>query len=315
MNKFTNQTKKLIFLVLVFVFWNNNWIISKARFQPNTLLWEVSLKSNPSKKAYLLGSIHIGIPELYPLHDDIMKCWDKSDVLAVELNILDMDLSTLLSDTNLLLKLISFTDFLSDKLPNNIYEKIKKQLTEMELAPEIVDRLTPLGAALMLEFGNLAKAFVDTNYRYQITDGIDLFFLKLAKQNDKKIVELESIEKQISVFEALNENIVSYLETILNKIDSDNGMDIYILFDAWKRGNINFFEKINTDDFLENSESNNKLRNIMLYNRNEEMASLIEKFIQSGTMHFVVIGTGHLVGNKSIIDILTKTKKYNIKRF
>ncbi|PIB52543.1 TraB/GumN family protein, partial [Pseudomonas sp. 2995-1] len=44
-----------------------------------------------STTVYLLGSIHVGMEELYPLHESIETAFLESDHLAVEIDITDID--------------------------------------------------------------------------------------------------------------------------------------------------------------------------------------------------------------------------------
>jgi hypothetical protein len=57
-----------------------------------------------------------------------------------------------------------------------------------------------------------------------------------------------------------------------------------------------------------------KLKEALLYKRNIEMAEKIEKYILDDKKYFVVLGAGHYIGEKSIIEILEKTNKYIIQR-
>ena len=276
-----------------------------------SILWEVSSKSDTSKVAYLLGSIHIAPPELYPLHTAIMDAWNKSNALAVEINILDVDVASLTQNMSLVLKLISLTEKLYNKLPPDLYVKVKNSLIKNGIPEDFIDGLTPLGASIILGLGDASQLIL--NKDENAVDGIDMYFLKKAKDEDKPIYELESINIQIAAFEALNENIVSYLQTLLDDLDNSD-TDINKLFDAWKNGDVNTIESLINTPFSSDKAINEKLKNVLLYNRNIDMATKIEEYLTQRGTYFIVIGAGHYVGNKSIIDILQKTGKYNIKR-
>jgi len=53
------------------------------------LLWRAT--SPAGQSIYLFGSIHVGNAELYPLPDFIMDAFHRSDYLAVEFNLNEMD--------------------------------------------------------------------------------------------------------------------------------------------------------------------------------------------------------------------------------
>jgi uncharacterized protein YbaP (TraB family) len=44
----------------------------------------------------------------------------------------------------------------------------------------------------------------------------------------------------------------------------------------------------------------------VVYERNRKMASRIEEFLQSKETHFVIVGASHLVGDRGIIEILSR---------
>ena len=54
---------------------------------------------------------------------------------------------------------------------------------------------------------------------------------------------------------------------------------------------------------------------MLIYDRNVDMANVITEYIHDNKVFFVVIGAGHYVGKDSVIEILEKTKKYKIIRF
>jgi len=55
--------------------------------------------------------------------------------------------------------------------------------------------------------------------------GVDMHFLQLAQSENKKIVEVESISRQIAAFEAMNEDIVLYITSLLDALDKDENDD------------------------------------------------------------------------------------------
>ncbi|MCL2040296.1 MAG: TraB/GumN family protein [Bacteroidetes bacterium] len=288
-----------------------------------SLLWEVSPKSNPSKVAYLLGSIHIATPDIYPLNPVIMECWNKCDALAVEINIADFDSSSLTeSMMEFMFKIISFTgEKLSDKLPPDLYERVKEKIMAIEDMPiteDIIDMFTPLGIAALLQLEDLGKYLSLSEYNE--VDGIDKYFLNLATENNTPIYELESISLQLeavfAMFEPLENDINSYLEGVLDDTqNTDMDLGFEELLTAWKNGDADAIDKImNTPSPNITNEQYKAMMNTLLYNRNINMAKKIEEYLTNDGTYFIVVGAGHYVGKKSIIDILQQTGKYNIKR-
>ena len=284
--------------------------VAKSSDTPTSILWEVKLKSDTSKVAYLLGSIHIGKPGLYPLNPVIMNVWSKCDALSVEINILDINTAALFGDLSLIEKFISYTEKLSDKLPPDLYPKVKNALVKIGIPNDFIDVLTPLAAAMVLELGDASLFTTDST---DVVDGIDMYFLNQAKNENKPIYELETISVQVTALEKLNENIIQYLQTQIDKLDNTE-TDIDELFTAWKKGDVKSIENMINIPFSNDSEVNKKIMDALLYDRNIDMAKKIEGYFLQEKTFFVVVGSAHYIGQKSIIDILQKTGLYYIRR-
>lgn len=285
--------------------------VNKNTETGTSILWEVRPKSDTSKVAYLLGSIHLAVRDLYPLNSVIMDSWNNSNALAVEINILDLDPSSLMNSTKLINKLFSFTEKLSDKLPADLYDKVKSTLSNNGIPENVINYLTPLGAAIILSLGDASNLIL--NKDSNSVDGIDMYFLKKAKEESKPIYEVETLDIQISALETLNENIIPYLQSLVDGTDN-NESDINKLFMAWKTGDVKMIERMVNSSFSSDKALNDKLVSALLYDRNIGMTSKIEEYLSNEETYFVVLGAGHYVGERSIIGILQKSGKYHIKR-
>ena len=51
----------------------------------------------------------------------------------------------------------------------------------------------------------------------------------------------------------------------------------------------------------------------MFHERNKRMTDRISQYLEEDSSYFVVIGAGHLIGENSIVDLLTK-RGYTAKR-
>ncbi len=85
-------------------------------------------------------------------------------------------------------------------------------------------------------------------------------------------------------------------------------MDAFL--QAWVSGDAKEVEKILTRSVAEDSRLNT-IYEVIIYNRNKTMASRIEDFLKIRETHFVIVGAGHLVGERGIIEILKK-KGYQV---
>ena len=306
LNKKIKMTMLLVFIGL------GLGSINTLSDEPTSILWEVRSKSDTSKVAYLLGSIHIAPPELYPLNSIIMNAWNNSNALAVEINVLELNASSLMGNLSFVFKIINFTESIRDKLPPDLYEKVKNALLNNGIPEELIDTFTPLGASVLLQLGD-ASPLIFNREADSVVMGIDMYFLTLAKTENKRIFEVESLATQIAALETLSENVIPLLESLVDETNNTDA-DINKLFTAWKNGDVQTIEEILNAPFTADEEVNEKIKNALLYDRNIDMAKAIEEYLMQGETYFVVLGAGHYIGNKSVIDILKKTGKYNIRR-
>ena len=80
-----NRTKLFLSLItfIICCFFISSCKTTENDYKPHTLLWSVERNN---KTLYLLGSVHIGSEDIYPLDKTIMKAFNQADVLGVEIN-------------------------------------------------------------------------------------------------------------------------------------------------------------------------------------------------------------------------------------
>jgi len=133
-------------LVLILVAYSNS-------FAHNNFLWRIQSKTGT---VYALGSIHLLKQDVYPLSNTIENAFDKSDSLAVEANVNNIDMANLE-------KLMGSAfypegDTLENHVSKNTLEIIKKETDKSGLPSEVFYKQKPWILALMLESLKLMAA-------------------------------------------------------------------------------------------------------------------------------------------------------------
>lgn len=195
------------------------YIYNKENISAKGVLWEVENKGN---KVYLLGSIHIADSNLYPFSKEIMKRYEESDALYVEVDISDQKASQeiLIKKLEEEAKKLHYQDGtkLKDIVGEEVYNSIKKIMDEYEVEEESYNTMKPYGIISQIETFTLLKSMEDSkgeDDKNEINEedtekllemlefmtegadyGVDMYFLLKAKADKKKIVELESLEMQ-----------------------------------------------------------------------------------------------------------------------
>jgi hypothetical protein len=149
------------------------------------------------------------------------------------------------------------------------------------------------------------KLGLDPNY------GIDKHFLSKAA-GKKQIIELESVDYQINLLSKLSDQDQE-LFLVLSFKDMDTlGRDVDKLLEAWASGNTKEIERILTRSVTEDSRLS-PIYQIIIDDRNTSMALKVEDFLKMKETCFVMVGAGHLVGEKGMVEILKK-KGYPIEQ-
>jgi uncharacterized protein YbaP (TraB family) len=263
-----------------------------------SFLWKIQSKTNT---VYLLGSIHLFKKELYPLNKNIEDAFDQSAIVVVEANVSSgpqLDLQQLVDKA-----IYADDDALEKHVSRETFELIKKRAEGLGAPLELINRQKPWFLGLMFSSVEFLKLGFDPNY------GIDKHFLSKAA-GKKQIVELESVDYQINLLSKLSDQDQE-LFLVLSFKDLDTfGRDVDKLLQAWASGNAKEIERIMTRSVTEDGRLF-PIYQIIIDDRNKNMASKIEDFLKTKETYFVIVGAGHLVGEKGIVEILKK-KGYQV---
>ncbi|MFC4403373.1 TraB/GumN family protein [Gracilibacillus xinjiangensis] len=92
--------------------------------------WKVE---NDGNIVYLLGSIHIGSPDLYPYNSKLLTAFDESDSLYVEANLLDTEGMQYFAELSMYQDGTTIEDAVSDETYNKIEKVLEKYGQPVEL--------------------------------------------------------------------------------------------------------------------------------------------------------------------------------------
>lgn len=252
---------------------------------------------------YLLGSIHVFKKELYPLPARIEQAFQESDTLVVEANINEINIENMM--TMLEGAFYPENETLEKHLSQDTFRRAEAKLAEFGIPIQLFQRSKPWILAMMITALEIQKFGFDPQY------GIDEHFLGEAGDK-KKILELESIDYQMKLFNSFSdaEQEAFLLSTLKDADTMNEQMDQFMK--AWNTGDTGILESLVKTGTGEDTGAL-PVYEKLLYERNRKMASRIEGFLKTGGRYFVVVGAGHLVGEKGIPQIL-KEKGYPVER-
>jgi len=146
---------------------------------------------------------------------------------------------------------------------------------------------------------------------FSAEEGIDVFFINKAEERGIDILELESVEFQLQMFELFDKYSDAYISYSIEQMKSSTEQ-VEKMFDAWKKGHTEkMYEIINTGNEHPDFD---KIMTALLDDRNIGMAEKAEHFLSEGKTVFMIVGAAHLIGDEGIINILEQKGKYQIQQ-
>lgn len=260
---------------------------------------------------YLLGSIHLGTPDLYPFDKKLVTAFDESDALLVEANILDTEALEYYSEKAM------YTDgsTLKDAVAPETYAKLEQvaKLYDLPMGQLTVQKPWMLSSALSMlamddSFGMTPQEMA--------MHGIDVYFLLNAQLQQKPVIELEGTRAQVDMFEGLSpeaqeQSLVAVLDSIIHPAEENQSEVLQEWFTSWKQGNVEEFAK----SFQAMEGTSSEFNEMLFGLRDEQMAKKIMNVLEEKEgKYFVVVGSGHFLIDKNIRYHLEKNG-YKVKPF
>lgn len=283
-----------LWLLLILVILVTTPCTSQDNSSKKNFLWQIESYKG---KVYLLGSMHLAKKDLFPLDNVIENAFAESDYLVVE-----VDASKINQQKILEMAMYSDKTKLEDKVSKETFSKLKDLFEKHEVPPAFYNRMKPWFAITFLVAQELKSEGYDQ-------EGIDMHFLKTAKT--KPILELESMYEQIELLSSFDTEPDKFIEYSLKDFSVSVKM-VDSLTTAWKNGDSEEMNRL-LNASLDDKEFED-LKYKMFDERNIKMKDKIVDYLKADKIYFVVVGAGHIVGEKGILELLKKEKKYIIKQ-
>lgn len=263
-------------------------------------MWEVQ---NNGNTVYLVGSMHIADDSFYPLRPEFEQAFAEADYLGVEI---DLSKAADEEQQNMIMKLGMYQDgtTLKDHVSKETYAKVGDILEQNGMKRDALDAFKPW--VVETTISSLKSVMAG----YEATEGIDLYFIQKALERKIPIVELESYESQLSMFDQFSKELQEKnLNAALDNFDVlDDGVDQ--MADMWKKGDEKALLEL-TNSMAGDAEYNKA----MLIDRNIGMADKIDGYLKSDkkSEYFIVVGAAHYLGEHGVIKLL-EDKGYTVVR-
>ena len=278
-------------------------ILFTFTLEAKSLLYEVNSKS---ARVYILGSIHLAKPELYPLNKEISLAYKSSDALVVEVNPSSTESVQTMQSAMLNLGLYKEGKTLETQLRAKTYKSLEAYTNKVGIPLEKMQMMRPWVVMIQLTVTEMMRL----GYLPEL--GIDQHFLNLAVQDKKEVIELETAQEQMALLSKEDKKFQDKLlfYTLESMQDLEPMLDD--MYRGWKKGDEKAFEKIMMTP-VEEDPSLKEMYDELITNRNYDMTKKVEGFLKTDKNYFVVVGSGHVIGEEGIVALLRK-KGYQVSQ-
>jgi len=274
--------------------------VKKADAAERCFLWRATSDSNT---VYLLGSVHVGTDEFYPLPKEIQDAFAAAKYLVVES---DPEKTPLATRQKLATENCTYKD--EDRLSQHL----SKETLELYDAHAAKNGL-PAASEQKTRAWMLAGAILNAEAQklgYKNERGIDRYFLGEAR-GKKEIIGLETTEALINMLSSFPDELDDLRLRIAIAELGELKEHLARAVGAWKNGDTKTLEEeLTTKPLARHPELAAvfvKLRD----ERNVRMAEKIDGYLKEKDGYFVVVGAAHLIGEKSVLKLL-ENKNYKI---
>lgn len=266
-----------------------------------TTIWKIE---NLEHSFYLAGSCHALRATDYPLPVEFDRAYQDSSVVVFET---DLDAMNQEENRKLLLStgLLPQGQTIRSLVAPETYKQYAAHCQSRQLPLENLDRMKPWMLAITLTVVELQKAGID------FKAGMDRHFDERAKKDGKTRLGLVPVKEHIGIISSLesslDEKIMIHLVEELPKA----GSLIKEILDAWRAGDE---EKL---DAVLNRELRSKypeLHAAFMTDRNKRWIPYLKELIGEKQNTLVIVGSGHLIGSESVLELLTK-EGYVVRKF
>jgi uncharacterized protein YbaP (TraB family) len=270
--------------------------MTSAQEPRNGLLWEVR---SPTTQVYLLGTIHVGSRDLYPLPAAVEAAYAKSSTIALE-----ADLS---SETSIAAVGTRFVYVAPDNLERHVSPALFRDAVSMlqryGLPADVGRAMKPHMLSMALMLFEAGRSGLDAAL------GLDLHLTRRAHADGKRVVELESVAMQADLLDSLSAPAQSAMleGTIRGIRDGSLASDLAGLMHAWRRGDSDGLQAIAARELSRLPDTiGAELERRLYTDRNAAMAVRIDSMLSGNEVVLVAVGAGHMTGPDGLVARLQR---------
>jgi uncharacterized protein YbaP (TraB family) len=267
-------------------------------------LYRISLDAHVM---YLFGTLHVGLPEFYPLETRIADALAESSTLALELD--PAQPQAKLARALRSYGMLAPEDAGYDGMPPARRTLLDKLILQGGLNPAFGTRIKPVLLATMLTLAEYTKQ----GYRNDLSS--EAWLARQARANNIRVVELESLDRQLALLDRLpGAERWRFLDEIMGAIDSGaQRREARAMVQAWSSADRSALDSIAARCDADTSISGSFVTRVLLQERNTGLAESLLALLRQEQRTFAGIGVLHLLG-KGSVPALLQEKGVSVER-
>jgi uncharacterized protein len=255
-------------------------------------LWELHGKHNT---VYLLGSIHVLRLSDYPLAPALLEAYGSAKSVFMEVDLQEMS-SPQVQAEMVTSAVLPEGKSLPEILGTERYGRAGTLAHDVGVELSTFDQFAPWFAAEAISQLQL------TQLGFQPESGVEMYFLERAHTDGKSVAGLETVHDQLALFE--NMPMDTQAEYLVSSLEQAHDLPSVVdsMVRAWQRGDTQWFVNQLRSDLGKDP----NLYQSVLVARNRKWVPKIEALLNDDKNYLVIVGTGHLVGPGSVVELLKK---------
>ena len=272
---------------------------SYASAESHPLVYRV--RDGEGRQIYLLGTIHVGNADMYPLGEAVEEAYRESDTLAVELDLYAYNGNIFSSLKYAFALLYGIGDDAEKHLSPETYALGVEKLGLPEMA---LKRMRPA------MWYSLAENYMIASVGLEAMQGVDYSLLKRAHHDGKTICELEGLDEQMAAMLAIPEEVIDYEIQAMLTYPEESGQGLLNLFEAWRHGDeaalCSLLDAQGGEDAEELEEAYADYNDVLILSRNDGFERQAKEYLEKGEKALIAIGAFHIIGPDGLAQRLAR---------
>lgn len=263
---------------------------NSASVLAETSMWKVS-KGNDY--LYIGGTVHLLPESAFPLPAEFDAAYQATDTLVLEVKMPDL---TDAAAQNAMLQAMAYNDgrSLTKVLSPEVYQQVSDYFAPYGVQLQQLDGFKPGFVALQMLALEMMKA-------QMAGEGVDSYFDKKAQADGKTMAYLETVESQLNLLANMGEGYEdAFLKMNLEQV-SDFENYFAAMITAWRAGDMEALNKLAVEPARE---LDPVLYQALFVKRNNAWLPQIENMFGNDSKELVLVGSGHLAGEDSVLALL-----------